>query len=466
MEPISVQEILTATNGTLISGRPDEIIYGVSTDSRKIKPGELFIALIGERFDGHDFILQAVENGAKAVLTQKMMLKLPDDIQVIQVDNTLMALQDLAACYRIKYHIPVIGVTGSTGKTTTKDMIHHVLMARLNALKTEGNLNNEIGLPLTLLGIERQHEIAVVEMGMSGLGEIRRLAEISRPNVAVITNIGVSHIEKLGSRENILKAKMEIFYNFPQDGAAVVNGDDNMLWGAKELLPNNTYFFGTREGLDFQAADIETTADGTIRYRLISRDGEYPIELPVMGKHNVYNSLAAVAVGRLYGMDYQEIREALHSFKTGSMRLNILTTADGVTIIDDVYNASPDSMKAALAVLKDIHANRRIAVLGDMLELGEYSEEGHREVGRAVADNRIDLLITKGGDSSWIGQEAKAMGMEPSRIFHRACNKDVINLLGTIVQSGDTILVKGSRGMRMEEIVSFLLKGGHESWKH
>jgi len=466
MEPISVGEILTATGGTLIRGRYDELIYGVSTDSRKLKPGDMFIPLIGERFNGHDFILQAVKNGAKAVLTQEPERQLPDDVQVIQVDNTLTALQELAGYYRNKFDVPVIAVTGSTGKTTTKDMIHHVLRVRFNALKTEGNLNNEIGLPLTLLNMERQHEMVVVEMGMSGFGEIERMAKIARPVNAVITNIGISHIEKLGSRENILRAKMEIFCDFPPDGMAILNGDDDMLWKIRDGLPYNIYYFGTREGLDFQAVDIQTTAEDGLKFRLLCGEGDYPFELPVLGRHNVYNSLAAIATGRLYDMDFQEIREALHSFKAAGMRLNVVTTPDGITVIDDVYNASPDSMKAALAVLNDMKAKRKIAVLGDMLELGMYSEAGHREVGRAVADNRIDLLITKGRDSSWIGQEAESMGMQASRIFHCTSNKDVIDLLSTIVQTGDTILVKGSRGMKMEDVVSYLLKGGHESWNH
>ena len=466
MEQISVRELLTATGGTLIKGRPDEIIYGVSTDIRKIKAGDMFIPLIGEKFDGHDFILQAVNNGAKAILTQEAKLQLPYDIQVIQVNNTLTALQNLAGYYRRKFNIPVIAVTGSTGKTTAKDMIHHVLQARFNTLKTEGNLNNEIGLPLTLLRIERQHEIAVVEMGMSGFGEIRRLADIARPDYAVITNIGISHIEKLGSRENILKAKMEVFHNFPANGTAILNGDDDMLREVRDGLPLNIYYYGTHDGLDYQAIDIGMTTDGNLQFRVLCRDGEYPFELSVLGRHNVYNSIAAITVGRLFGMSFQEIREALHSFETAGMRLNILSTDNGITVIDDAYNASPDSMKAALLVLNDMNAKRRIAVLGDMLELGSYSETAHREVGRAVVGNRIDMLITKGKASSWIGQEARAKGMEASSIFHCSCNKDVINLLGTIVQSGDTILVKGSRGMKMEEIVSSLVKGGHSSWKY
>lgn len=465
MEPVSMQEVLEAIKGTLLSGHIMGFITGVSTDSRTIKPGELFVPLVGERFDGHDFIHQAVEKGAKAVLAQRMLDRLPEGISVIKVDNTLAALQRLAGYYRKKFNIPVVAVTGSTGKTTTKDMIHCVLSARYNVLKTEGNLNNEIGLPLTLFRIQRHHEIAVVEMGMSGFGEIHRMAEAALPCVGVITNIGVSHIEKLGSRENILKAKLEIFDYFPGNGIAVLNADDDLLWEVKKCFSFGFKYFGTREGIDFRAVNISTGQPG-VKFKLISDNEKYPFELSLPGRHNVYNSLAAIAVGRLFGISFQEMREALKAFKTGNMRLNIFETQEGVVVIDDVYNASPDSMKAALSVLKDMPAVRRIAVLGDMLELGDYAEEGHRQVGRAVVESKVDLLITRGEASRWIGMEAQAAGMPPSSIYHCSCNKDVINLLSTIVHSGDTILVKGSRGMRMEEVVSYLLKGGYKPWNH
>lgn len=458
MEPISIKEILTATEGVLLKGKPETIICGVSTDSRKCMSDELFIPLKGERFDAHDFIPQALENGAKAVLVQRWDGEFSHGVQVIQVKDTLKALQGLAGYYRRKFHISVVAVTGSTGKTTAKDMIHKVLSLRYNVLKTEGNLNNEIGLPLTLLRLNKHHKIAVVEMGMSSLGEIRCLAKIAAPNIGVITNIGVSHIEKLGSRENILKAKMELFENFPVDGIAVLNGDDDLLWGLKERLSLKTEYFGTGKDIDFKAANVKTVGQQGISYQVINKDKVYAFELSVLGRHNVYNSLAAIAVGRLFGLDFQEMQEALKDFESGDMRLNVLTTQDGLTIIDDAYNASPDSMKAALTVLKDMQGNRKIAVLGDMLEMGNYAEQAHREVGQAVAGN-IDFLITRGHASRWIGEGARAAGMPKSSIHHLGCNKDVINLLGTFVQSGDTILVKGSRGMKMEEVVSYLLKG-------
>ncbi|MBM7583308.1 UDP-N-acetylmuramoyl-tripeptide--D-alanyl-D-alanine ligase [Caldicoprobacter guelmensis] len=465
MEPISVEEILKATDGELVKGEASGVITGVSTDSRTIKPGELFVSLIGDRFDGHDFIPQAAEKGAKAVLVQRVLDRLPEGISAIKVDNTLVGLQRLAGYYRRKFNIPVIAVTGSTGKTTTKDMIHCVLSTRYDVLKTEGNLNNEIGLPLTLFRLERHHEIAVVEMGMSGFGEIHRMVEAALPCIGVITNIGVSHIEKLGSRENILRAKLEIFDYFPGNGVAVLNGDDDMLWGVREKLKFGVKFFGMREGLDFRAEGI-TTGHYGVSFKLVAGGEAYPFKLPLPGRHNVYNSLAAIAVGRLFGISVGEMGKAFKAFKPGNMRLNIFETQEGTIVIDDAYNASPDSMKAALSVLKDMPGVRRIAVLGDMLELGDYAEEGHRQVGSAVVQNRVDLLITRGENSRFIGMEAQASGMPPSSIYHCQCNKDIINLLSTIVQRGDTILVKGSRGMKMEEVVSYLLKGGYRPWNH
>jgi UDP-N-acetylmuramoyl-tripeptide--D-alanyl-D-alanine ligase len=314
MEPLSMREVLKATGGRLVKGDAEGSVAGVSTDSRTIKPGELFVCLIGDRFDGHDFIHQAAQKGAKAVLIQRNIDWIPENVSVIEVDNTLAALERLAGYYRRKFNIPVVAVTGSTGKTTTKDMICNVLSAHYSVLKTEGNLNNEIGLPLTLFRIQRHHEVAVVEMGMSGFGEIHRMAEAALPCVGVITNIGVSHIEKLGSRENILRAKLEIFDYFPGNGVAVLNGDDDMLWKVRGRLPFGAKFFGTGQDADFRAVDIITGGQGT-SFKLISGDEEHLFELSLPGRHNVYNSLAAIAVGRLFGISFGEMKEALRAFK-------------------------------------------------------------------------------------------------------------------------------------------------------
>jgi len=457
MGSFTIEEICVATGGRLIGGNGKNIeIKGVSTDTRTIKEKQLFIPLLGENFDGHDFIPDAVQKGAAAVITQYSHIKITGDIPVIFVKNTLTALQDIAMFHRKRFNIPIVAVTGSTGKTTTKDMIYYVLSERYDVLRTEGNLNNEIGLPHTLLRLNDAHDIAVLEMGMSGFGEIHRLAEISRPKVGVITNIGVSHIEKLGSKQNILKAKMEIFDFFTPDGIAVLNGDDELLWSIRDNLPFTIKYFGTGDRVDIRACRINESNDEKISYEINIEGVNYSIDINAPGIHNIYNSLAAIAVGRLFGLEMEEIQNGLKKFKPAAMRLNIINTPANIKIIDDAYNASPDSMIAALTILSQSKGNRKIAILGDMLEMGDYSEKAHRDVGTAVAQRGVDILITRGNESRKIGEQAKQCGMDDRYIYNCSSNKDVIELLGTMIQQGDTILVKGSRGMKMEEIVSYL----------
>jgi len=457
MSSFTIEEICTATGGELVGGKGKAtLVKGISTDTRTIQEGQLFIPLIGENFDGHKFIQDAALKGAAAVITQYPHIGVPDEIPVILVKNTLTALQDIAMFHRKRFNIPIVAVTGSTGKTTTKDMIYYVLSQRYKVLRTEGNLNNEIGLPHTLLRLSETHEIAVVEMGMNGFGEIHRLAEIARPQIGIITNIGVSHIEKLGSKENILKAKMELFDFFTPQCTAILNGDDKLLQGIGDKLPFPVEYFGTGEHVDYRASQINAD-DEKISYKINIKDTSYSIDINVPGIHNIYNSLAAIAVGLHFGLRIDEIQEGLKHFKPGAMRLNIINTNDNIKIIDDVYNASPDSMTASIAILSQSKGKRKIAVLGDMLEMGHYSEKAHRDVGAVVAEYGIDILITRGRDSRWIGEQAKELGMNTECIHNCVDNEDVINLLGTIIKEGDTILVKGSRGMKMEEIVSYLV---------
>jgi len=455
MERMYLREIIEATGGRLLQGDPNHPVSGVGIDSRIIKPGELFISLKGKRFDGHQFIPEVLEKGVRAFITEQEGC-CPEGAHVILVEDTSKALKDLASYYRRKFDIPIIAVTGSTGKTTTKDMIHSVLSTRFKVLKTEGNYNNEVGLPLTIFNLSPEHQIAVLEMGMSGFGEIKRLVEIAEPCVGVITNIGLSHIEKLGSRENILKAKLEIFSRFRPEYLGILNGDNDLLKSIRGTLPFQVEYFGLSDENDLVAYDIVHKGERGLSYKMKIGDESHSIDLQVPGKHNVYNSLAAIAVGRHFGLSMEQIRNGLYAFQSGKMRMHIIHTGDGFTIIDDVYNASPDSMKAALATLRDFPGKRRIAVLGDMLELGEYAEEGHREVGRAVVDNGIDVLITKGEASRFIGRQAMELGMSKEAVFHFETNDDVIKMLEIFVSRNDTILVKGSRGMKMEEVVSFL----------
>ena len=463
MKSFTVRQIIEATQGKLLNedlSLLDISIDGVSTDSRTIKKGQLFIPLVGEIFDGHYFLDQVAEKGAKAVLVHRddtgWLPELYPQVAAVKVPDTLRALQDLASFQRSRFNIPVVAITGSNGKTTTKDMVGLVLSKGYNVLKTQGNLNNEIGLPLTLLQLDDHHQVTVVEMGMSNLGEIHRLAEIARPTIGIITNIGVSHLQNLGTRDNILKAKMEIFDFFGSEDWAILNGDDEYLGRVGDEITSKTQYYGTREDADIRAQNIKNVGEEGGSYDLVIDSHLYPIKVSIPGKHNVYNSLAAVAVGRLLGIGMHEIIHALKEFRSGDMRLNILTTKSGLKIIDDVYNASPNSMIASLEILKDLGGKRKIAILGDMLELGEYSEKGHLAVGEVVAQCGIDHLITVGRESSFIDRGARDFGMSDTNITHLDCNKDVIGILNTMLRVGDTILVKGSRGLKMEEIVEYL----------
>jgi|LSQX01.1.fsa_nt_gb UDP-N-acetylmuramoyl-tripeptide--D-alanyl-D-alanine ligase len=463
MKSFTVRQIIKATQGNLLNedlSLLDISIAGVSTDSRTIKKGQLFIPLVGEIFDGHFFLDQVAEKGAKAVLVHRddagWLPELYPQVAAIKVPDTLRALQDLASFQRSRFNIPVVAITGSNGKTTTKDMVGLVLSKGYNVLKTQGNLNNEIGLPLTLLQLDDHHQVTVLEMGMSNLGEIHRLAEIAKPTIATITNIGVSHLQNLGTRENILRAKMEIFDFLGSDDWAILNGDDEYLGRVGDEIPSKVQFYGTRGDADIRAQNIRILGEEGVSYDLVIGNHLYPIRVPIPGIHNVYNSLAAVAVGRLLGLDIPEISQALEEFRSGDMRLNILTTKSGLKVIDDVYNASPNSMIASIEILKDLEGKRKIAILGDMLELGEYSEKGHLEVGEVVAQSGIDHLITVGRDSRFIDRGARDFGMSDANITHLECNKDVIGILDTMLRAEDTILVKGSRGLKMEEIVAYL----------
>lgn len=456
---LSIEEIIHATGGGIISKGECSFVTGVTTDSRQAGPGELFIPLAGERFDGHDFIMQAFENGACAALTHRDGID-PAGRPLIRVGDTLAALRDLAAYYRSKFNIPFVGITGSVGKTSTKDMVACVLRSRFNVLATSGNLNNEIGVPLTIFGLDGNHEAAVVEMGMSGSGEISRLTAIVKPAVAIITNIGMAHIEKLGSRQNILKAKLEILEGLDSDGLVVLNWDDNLLNGVKSLLTHRTVSYGLEEGADYRAGSINSNGEGGMDFELTMEGLSYDVHLPAPGVHNVYNALAAVAAGRGLGVPMADIIRGISEYKPGKMRMNILA-AGRIKVINDAYNAGPQSMKAALDVLEEIGAaGGRIAVLGDMLELGGWAREAHIEVGRYAAGKRLDRLVTVGPNAEYIAKGAAEAGFPGERIACFSDNEEAAAFLEEMLQNGDTVLIKGSRGMRMEELANRLTRVG------
>lgn len=457
MEALSVGEIARAAQGVLMNFEGEYEVSGVSIDSREINPGDMFVALKGENFDGHDFIQKAVENGAVLVVAHRMpeCCKIP----YILVEDTLKALQDIASYYRSKFHIPVVAITGSSGKTTTKDMMASVLSQKFNVLKTEGNFNNAIGLPLTLFRLQHSHQIAVLEMGMSSLGEISLLSKTARPSIGVISNVGLTHIEKLGSRENILRAKLELFSYFNSDSTAVINGDNDMLHGFRSDK-FRVIRYGLSQSNDIFAYGIEEKGEAGIEFCVDSQGLRSKFELTLPGIHNVYNALSAIAVARLFDMKAEEIQRGLDGFSPSEMRMEIINLGSGAKLINDVYNANPESMKAAIDVLRAMKSEgRSICILGDMLELGELSPEEHYKIGMYAACSGADVIAAVGKFSEDVRRGAMASGMGGS-IYVFSDIKDAAEFLNDIIKPGDTVLIKGSRGMKMEYIVDYLRERG------
>ncbi|NLY42439.1 MAG: UDP-N-acetylmuramoyl-tripeptide--D-alanyl-D-alanine ligase [Clostridiaceae bacterium] len=453
MEALKVQEILEATGGILRKGDRDIEITDICTDSRKAGKGVLFVPLKGERYDGHDFIVNALQAGAAAFITERDMEIPMEGACEIKVKDTLAALHDMARYYRSKFKIPFIAVTGSVGKTTTKEMVSSVMEQKFNVLKTQGNFNNEIGLPLTVFRLNSYHDIAVTEMGMSGFGEIKKLVSIVNPQVAIITNIGSAHIEKLGSQENILKAKMEVFYKFTADNTAILNGDDPLLYNLKGKLPFKTVFYGIDNNeCDIKAKNIISYGEEGSTFCVDIDGREYEVKVPLIGRHNIYNALASIAAGRVYNMEMNSIIKGIALSKPEKMRLDIFE-AKGIKVINDCYNASPESMKAALSVLMQIQSRgRKIAILGDMLEMGHWAGQAHRKVGEEVQKCGIDYLFTVGYNGKDIAKGAIDAGMPVHKVFSFDSNDEAIQKIDEFLKQGDVVLVKASRGMRMESI--------------
>ncbi|MEN8907548.1 MAG: UDP-N-acetylmuramoyl-tripeptide--D-alanyl-D-alanine ligase [Clostridiales bacterium] len=449
---IKFSEVVEAVHGIALSGSNKIKINRVSTDSRDIRLGDLFIPIKGKRFDGHKYIDEAFKKGAVAVLTDHDILVEENKI-TIKVDDTLKALGDLAKYYRKKFDLPIVAVTGSVGKTSTKEMVARVLNSKYNVLKTAGNFNNEIGLPLTLFNLKKEHSLAVIEMGMSDFGEIRRLSKITEPDIAVITNIGLAHVENLGSKQNILKAKMEVLDGLSSNGTVVLNGDDSLLKGMKNLLKYTTVFYGMEEGLEYQAFNIKTLGEKGSSFEITINSRDYKVFVPVPGIHNIYNALSAFVIAKELGLSPDNIIEEISNYSPEKMRMEILNIKN-FKIINDVYNASPQSMEAAIDVLSAFNSSKRkIAVLGDMLELGKWSEKFHRELGEFILTKEVDSLITVGKDAKIIAQSASDSSNKEISIFSFINNDDAINFLKDYIREDDIILIKGSRGMHMEEII-------------
>ena len=448
----SVQEIINITGGQLVRGHLDQTVGRVSTDSRSLCIGDLFLALLGEHFDGHDFLSQAVINGAMGVVVSRVdvSLKQLNASLVIRVPDTLQAYGDLAKAYREKFDGPVIAVTGSNGKTTTKEMINSVLSVKFSVFKSKKNYNNLVGLPKSLLELPVQRaDIAVLELGTNRPGEIARLTDIVRPTVGLITNIGFSHIEFLRDLDGVAKEKCALLKNVK---VAILNNNDTKLANIQTDLTTNRVNFGT-DG-DVVAQNIHLNCDGLASFQLVINQlgRSIPIHLPCIGYHNVFNALAAAAVGYWAGLTLEQIKTGLETFRTVQMRLQSINI-NGFRIINDAYNANPDSVQSALELFSDLHANgEKIAVLGDMLELGEQSDRLHLQIGKNIPTN-LDLLITVGKLSRQIAKGAKK---RISRIISCNSAKEVVPIIDRYLSDGDIILIKGSRRLKLEQIVEEL----------
>ena len=453
MENIKASVLLNGlAAGTLDFG--DAEVSLVTTDSREVCPGCIFVAFPGEKFDGHDFAAKALENGALCVVVNHPVEGVPAEKSVVCADS-YHAMMVMGANYRSQFHPKVVGVTGSVGKTTTKQMTYAAIAGFGSTIKTEGNQNNELGLPRTMFRIGKETQYAVVEMGMSHAGEIERLSKCARPDVGIITCIGVSHIGNLGSQENICKAKLEICAGLPEGAPLVLNGDDPFL--RKAVLPDHVrpvWFSLGDENADVCALSIQQDEKGMSFVLEDHEEGTFLVKIPAMGRHNVANALAAYCAATRLGLDARRVIAGLADFEQTGMRQKVVH-ARGVDVIEDCYNANPDSMKAALAMFREYPCKRRFALLGDMLELGDISRAAHEEVGRQAVENKVDYLVTYGEQARRIAVVAAAKGLPT---LHADTYAQAAETLLNKMQPGDALLVKASRGMALEKVLEIFYK--------
>jgi len=464
MKNMTLGNIAKACHGTLIEGNAELEIEDVVTDSRQVREKDLFLAIKGEHVDGHRFIPQVMKAHAAAVVCERK----PEEESgpYILVENVLQALQDMALFYRNTLKIPLIGVTGSVGKTSSKEFIASVINEKFHVLKTEGNYNNEIGVPLTLLKIREDHEAAVIEMGINHFGEMRRLGHMVRPDIMVFTNIGDCHLEFLGTRDGILRAKTEVFEEMDEASCVIINGDDDKLTGISEVHGKRPIRFGFSESNDFYADHM--TAEGLYgsHVRIQIPGDEFEVMVPLPGEHMVRNALAATAVGIQLGLSIEEIAAGISHAKSTGGRSNIIQT-EKYTLIDDCYNANPASMCAAIDLL--IQADtRKVAILGDMFELGSNSDLMHAKIGRYAVEKGIDVLICVGEASLEMAKEAEEAengipGSGKKEIHYYPDKEKMIDELPELLSRGDTILIKASHGMEFQKIVNMLKDGNDEA---
>ena len=452
MDKLSLTEVAQVTNAEKNSDA--EIFFdSILTDTRKIKGGELFIALKGENSNGESFTRDAFKKGALAVMVSKTAERIPDGV-ILKVDDTLTAYGQIAGAWRDRFNIPIVAVTGSNGKTTTKDLTAAALNGLGNVLKTSGNFNNEIGVPMTLLELNDKHKAAVVEIGMRGLGQIESLAQVVKPTIGIVTNVSEAHIELLGSIENIARAKGELVEAIPEGGTIILNADNRHTAQMKNLAGAGVKVvtYGLENPADVTAKDILIDSVAT-EFTLTYRGEDFDFEIPMLGRHNVSNALAAIATGLTVGLSVEEIQRGISTLTTTKMRFEVIRR-DGLTIVNDAYNASPASMRVAIKTTSEIYEGRLIAVLGDMLELGEISEQVHREIGAELVENNFDTLITLGELGKFIAEGARDAGLK--NVYTFDTHEDAAKKILELVRDGDTILFKASHVMHMEKIIELI----------
>jgi UDP-N-acetylmuramoyl-tripeptide--D-alanyl-D-alanine ligase len=455
---LRAQNILTATGGVLIRGEPTGPFYGFSTDSRQITPGSLFIPLKGERYDGHDFLVAALRGGAAGYLIQKdSEAKQPswdNGHTVILVEDTLRALGDIAHCWRKNFTASIIAITGSSGKTTTKEMMAGIVRLTKNVIKAQGNFNNLVGVPLTLLTLTDQHEVMILEMGTNKRGEIERLTRMAEPDVGAITNIGPAHLEGLKSLDGVKEEKYDLFRNMASSGVAIMNMDDESIRTSAHIWQGKRITFGLGEDTDVAAEDIRKSGKWGVVFTLRINETRQELHLSTTGKHNIYNALAAAASSWALGIEPSVICHGLTAFKPLPGRMEIRQLKNGAFIINDTYNANPASVCEALKTLNDLRGNHRSTViLGDMLELGDRAGEMHEGIGSLMADTGVDMIFLRGRFSRATATGALKSNLPESRIIFFDTPTNIIPYLKSTVKTGDWILVKGSRMMKMEEVV-------------
>jgi UDP-N-acetylmuramoyl-tripeptide--D-alanyl-D-alanine ligase len=458
-------EVVTATGGKLLQGEAACRLRGVSTDSRQLVQGNLYIPLKGDRFDGHDFLGEAIARGAGGLLMDahhagmlETVSKIPGSCPVIVVEDTLRALGDLARFWRRRSGQPVIAITGSSGKTTTKEMTAAVLEQTFSVLKTEGNLNNLIGLPLTLLRLERSHDLAIVELGTNARGEIKRLTEIAEPDIGLVTNIGPAHLEGLKTLENIREEKGDLYGTMSRSGVAVFNADDEAMAPLRRLWTGRTVTYGVISQADLTASDIAKEGVAGQSFRLNCGPDSVSVRLSASGMHNIYNALAAAALSRASGLGIDKISQGLRNFRPVTARFEIHCLPNGAFLVDDTYNANPASVREALKTIQTLKgSSRSVAILGDMLELGPSAEQLHEAVGLEAAATDVGRLYLKGPLSRSTAAGAAKGGLPGERIRSFENADEIVDPILSFVEQGDWILVKGSRRMKMEEIVKKIL---------